>query len=1062
MKLLKKILLLFLFFVVSATKAQYNGFPIRNYSQKEYNAFMQNWYCVQDKRGVLYFGNSSNVLEYDGKNWRKIPIVKGVAVRSLHINSQGTIFVGTVGDFGYLAPQKNGELVYQSLSSLLPAKQRTFSDVWNIQELNGAILFQTSENLFVYENSKLKVVSPTKNTFASISFKINNALLLRERKIGLMKWDGKSLSLFPGGAILQNTAVVGMINFPTQQSKNILTLSVDEGFSYIDIEKGKIEKFNSPSESELNSIGVLGMEWFNDSTLILNTRSGVYFLDNKLKIIRTISKADGLVDESVADIFFDSQKEMWLSTNNGISKVSVNAPFYYYNATAGLNGNIEAITTLGNTIYVGTTSGMYVADLGANNRSGAPHKLVFNQVEGTYFETWNFRVAENRVYGATSDGVFEIVNKKVARLTKAYSNTIYIHENNRMFIGEKDGLRILDKKGEKWIESHFFSIPTSDIMNFVLEAINKNGESIVWFSTRNSGVYKMIIQPDYKYVLTHFDTTNGLPNEQVFIFKKNQEVYFNGNLFVYQFDEKASDPKKKFVVVNKNASAYNHNAEPISLLNNENPNTPQTVRAIAALEDQGYTYYQSDSSILWIGLTDVLTRYDATVEKEYSPVYTTLIRKVTIGNDSTVFAGTFSVPFENSYVIVDTQTTNFIPEIAYKYNTLDFNYSATFYDREDKINFSYKLVGFDTAWSEWSSLNYKQYTNLYEGEYSFEVKAKNIYGHESKIANYRFVILPPWYRSFIAYIIYFVAFIILIIIIVRISVWRLRKAKIKLEKIVDERTAEVVKQKEELQQKSEIIEVAYNDIKSSINYAKRIQEAILPLNEEIKKSFPESFILFKPRDVVSGDFYWFTKTAGKTIIACVDCTGHGVPGAFMSMIGNTLLNEIVVEKEILQPNQILNLLHERVRQSLKQDMENTETRDGMDIAICVIDDAKEQLHYAGANRSLVIIRDNSLIELKADKQPIGGDQMEQDRIFKNNEFKLHKGDVIYMTTDGYADQFGGEKGKKFMVKRLHQLLVDLKDKKMDKQRTILKNTIEDWQGNLEQVDDILVIGIKIS
>jgi hypothetical protein len=167
---------------------------------------MQNWYCVQDKRGVLYFGNSSNVLEYDGKNWRKIPIVKGVAVRSLYINSQGTIFVGTVGDFGYLAPQKNGDLIYQSLSSLLPAEKRTFSDVWHIQELNGAIHFQTSENIFVYEKNKLKVVAPTQNTFASISFKINDLLLLRERKIGLMKWDGKSLSLFPGGAFLQNTA----------------------------------------------------------------------------------------------------------------------------------------------------------------------------------------------------------------------------------------------------------------------------------------------------------------------------------------------------------------------------------------------------------------------------------------------------------------------------------------------------------------------------------------------------------------------------------------------------------------------------------------------------------------------------------------------------------------------------------------------------------------------------------------------------------------------------------------------------------------------------------------
>ncbi len=1062
MKLLKKTLLLLLLFVVSAVKAQYNGFPIRNYSQKEYNAFMQNWYCVQDKRGVLYFGNSSNVLEYDGKNWRKIPIAKGVAVRTLFISQQGTIFVGAVGDFGYLAPQKNGELVYKSLSTKLSEEQKKFADVWNIQELDGTIVFQTSENIFLYANDKLKVVSPTKNSFASISFKLNNSIFLRERKIGLMKWDGKSLSMVPGGEVLQNSAVIGMINFPTKESKNILALTVDEGFSLIDFGKGTITKFNSSSEKELTSIGVLGMQRYNDSTIILNTRSGVYFLDNGLNIIRTITKNDGLVDEAVANIFFDSQKEMWLSTNNGISKVSVNAPFYYYNASAGLNGNIEAITIFKNKIFVGTTSGMYQSELGNNNESGAPQKLAFTQIEGTYFETWNFRIDDGRIYGATSDGVFEIVNNKAVRVTKAYSNTICIYKNQKMFIGEKDGLRILEKENKNWRESHFFSIPTSDIMNLVVHESNANKNNEIWYTTRNSGVYKMILEEDYHYTLTHFDTLNGLPNEQVYIFEKNNEIYFNGSTSVYQYDETATNPKEKFHIKHSNASTHNHNAEPILLLDKDNPSSIKTFKAIQALEDQGYTYYQSSSTVLWTGLTDVLARYDAEVEKDYTPNYTALIRKVSIAKDSIIFAGAFSELKGNNYFIVDTQPLAFIPEIAYKYNTLDFNYSAPFYDREDKLVFSYKLIGFDTTWSDWSVLNYKQYTNLYEGEYCFEVKAKNIYGHESAIAKYNFVILPPWYRSAAAYVGYLVAFLLLIIVIVRISVWRLRTAKIKLEKVVEERTFEVVKQKEELQQKSEIIEVAYNDIKSSINYAKRIQEAILPLNEEIQKWVPQSFILFKPRDVVSGDFYWFTKSQDKTVIACVDCTGHGVPGAFMSMIGNTLLNEIVVEKNITQPNLILNLLHERVRQSLKQDLENTETRDGMDIAICVLDNANQMLHYAGANRSLVIIRNKSLIEVKADKQPIGGDQMEQDRIFTNHEIELNKGDAIYMTTDGFADQFGGEKGKKFMVKRLHQVLIDMNDLDMDAQKKHLMNTILEWQGNLEQVDDILVIGIKIA
>ena len=286
-------------------------------------------------------------------------------------------------------------------------------------------------------------------------------------------------------------------------------------------------------------------------------------------------------------------------------------------------------------------------------------------------------------------------------------------------------------------------------------------------------------------------------------------------------------------------------------------------------------------------------------------------------------------------------------------------------------------------------------------------------------------------------------------IVYRNSIHR-KKANIQLQEFNDEVT-----------EQKEIIEIKNKEITDSINYAKRIQESILPLKQQIKESFTESFIFFKPRNVVSGDFYWFAKQENKKIIACVDCTGHGVPGAFMSMIGNTLLNEIINEKNIYKPSDILNLLHERVRQSLKQDIENNETSDGMDIALCVIDDEKNVLEFAGANRSLYVMRDNSFIEIKPDKMPIGGTQIKEDREFTNNEVKINKGDSIYMSTDGYADQFGGEKGKKFMVKRFHQTILGFQDQMMEQQSEILKTTIENWQGDLEQVDDILVIGIKI-
>ncbi|MCW3105061.1 MAG: nprA [Bacteroidetes bacterium] len=267
--------------------------------------------------------------------------------------------------------------------------------------------------------------------------------------------------------------------------------------------------------------------------------------------------------------------------------------------------------------------------------------------------------------------------------------------------------------------------------------------------------------------------------------------------------------------------------------------------------------------------------------------------------------------------------------------------------------------------------------------------------------------------------------------------------------------------KEVLGQKS-VIEHKNKEITDSINYAKRIQESILPVRKEIQAAFPQSFVLFKPRDVVSGDFYWYARRGDKNIIACVDCTGHGVPGAFMSMIGNTLLNEIVNEKGIEKPSEILDLLNERVRQSLKQDLADNGTQDGMDLALCSIDLKRGILEYAGANRSLYIVRNDALDEIKPTKSAIGGHKLIEDKKFQNHEIRIQDNDSIYMTTDGYADQFGGSLGKKFMVKRLNQLLIELQPLPMEQQGERLERSLESWQGNVEQVDDILVIGIKLS
>ena len=254
------------------------------------------------------------------------------------------------------------------------------------------------------------------------------------------------------------------------------------------------------------------------------------------------------------------------------------------------------------------------------------------------------------------------------------------------------------------------------------------------------------------------------------------------------------------------------------------------------------------------------------------------------------------------------------------------------------------------------------------------------------------------------------------------------------------------------------LESAYSDMKDSINYASFIQRAILPTEDEMEKVFDEFFVFYKPKDVVSGDFYSFTEKDGKIIIAAVDCTGHGVPGAFMSMIGNDQLNHIILEKEITSPAKILMELNKGVKKALKQKDKTAGHRDGMDIAICTIDYKTSCLEFAGAMRPLLFMN-GELKEIKADKVAIGGNTHEAYE-FTNHVIPFKKGEAIYLSSDGYVDQFGGRKERKFMTKNFKKLLSSIYFKPMKEQEEIIGKTFEEWRGNLDQIDDVLVMGVR--
>ncbi|HIA37514.1 MAG TPA: serine/threonine-protein phosphatase, partial [Flavobacteriales bacterium] len=259
----------------------------------------------------------------------------------------------------------------------------------------------------------------------------------------------------------------------------------------------------------------------------------------------------------------------------------------------------------------------------------------------------------------------------------------------------------------------------------------------------------------------------------------------------------------------------------------------------------------------------------------------------------------------------------------------------------------------------------------------------------------------------------------------------------------------------------DIIETQHNSLTDSISYAKKIQDALMTSTLYMKEILPESFIFFKPKDVVSGDFYWLYRSPkGDIYFTVADCTGHGVPGAFMSMIGTSLLNENIIENKIEDTAQVLNNMRDQIIKSLKQESISGDSKDGMDMALCKLDPNNRTLEYAGAFNPLIHINRKKITQIKADPQPVAlftGNKTP----FTKHEIQLEKGDMIYIFSDGFSDQFGGEKGKKYKSANLKHFLLSIQDKDMETQHTLLSEEFDSWKGTYEQIDDVCVMGVRV-
>jgi ligand-binding sensor domain-containing protein/serine phosphatase RsbU (regulator of sigma subunit) len=401
---------------------------------------------------------------------------------------------------------------------------------------------------------------------------------------------------------------------------------------------------------------------------------------------------------------------------------------------------------------------------------------------------------------------------------------------------------------------------------------------------------------------------------------------------------------------------------------------------------------------------------------------------------------------------VNYETREMVPGMKLKYNERPvlFDYYSICLTNPDVVKYRVKLDGEDEDWQPVTDQTRVTYSALPPGKYTFNVIAINSQGKwNTTPASFHFVIKPPFYLTWWFVLVSSVLMVVIIVIYIKIREQNLRKEKVVLEEKVKERTAEVVQKSMEIEEKN-------RDITASIRYAERIQRAMLPKED----TFQETFVLFMPKDIVSGDFYWMYDNGDWQFIAVVDCTGHGVPGAFMSIIGHNSLNKVVREYGLTRPSAIVDQLNIEVMKALLQRHEK-KINDGMDLTLIAFNKRNFTLEFSGAFNPLYVVRNGELVTYKGDRFPIGMTSVDEKKNFTNHIIDIRPGDMLYMTTDGYADQFGSPEVKKYKSYNVKKLLTTIWDLPVNEQKIRLEKEILDWKGDLEQVDDILIIGTKI-
>ena len=726
-------------------------FHARRYSAEEYALHNQNWAVAQDRRGVIYVGNTYGILEYDGQEWRTIQVTNQLA-RSLALGADGRVYVGGVRELGYLAADALGEMVYVSLLGELPEGRRAFADVWTTLVTSEGVFFQTFEQVMRWDGQQMQVWT-TDDRFHK-AFVVHDRYYVREENVGLLQIVGDELRPVPGGDVFAEERVD--VIFPHGDDA-LLVQTRNAGFLLL--EGGLVRSFPTEADAYFTDRRVYQGAVLHDSTYVLTTTSGsVVLMDQAGRVSRILGRDVGLQPEDlVLAAMPDQQRGLWLALDNGVLRVDVPAALTQLGTSSGLQGTAYEMVRHEGVLYVGTTQGLFRLRPGRRiGGVGVFDPPRFERVAGIEDQSYAPLSAGERLLVAANDGIYEVEGRAARRVSERKGFVLRMNEDGtRVFAGLKQGVAVLEWGEQGWTDAGLLTGITEEV-----RSIARGPDGTLWLGTLLEGVVRVAFDEGGAVTAERFGEADGLPGGPALIWEFGDDFAVHTMEGVYRF--RPEGRRGSFVpdlelnaaiqpdgashyVVSGNATdglwvARERGVEVFRKrsgggLVNE---TPPALRIpgirVRAVYDEG-------NGVVWIASEEGLFRYDGTMGKSYAEPYHALVRRVQDRNGDVVFGG----------ATVEEGTSG---RIAHERNNLRFTVSATTFNAPEETRYQYWLEGFDDGWSAWSPDAYKEYTNLPEGTYSFRVRARNAQGVTSREAVHVVRVLPPWYRTWWAYALY--------------------------------------------------------------------------------------------------------------------------------------------------------------------------------------------------------------------------------------------------------------------------------------------------------------------